>query len=219
VGVAAASAVGAAVAWSQKSSFKTELKGKVVTVLGPRGVGKTTLVTFLSRGELPVEYIATVAPKKFSGRTIELNELKLVLQTMIDLPGDKHSYGDWEHQYKKADVVCYILDASKIHSGDTKYTKLVTREMRNIGEWLDDRAAQPPHFFLVATHCDLIAEYAELSVGRKNVFLDAFWNMEVMQQLVWSGRGLKHVRHIAGSLANKADAEHLVGELLHKVAK
>jgi len=216
---AVVSAVAGAVAWRHRNNFKDELKGKVITVLGPRGAGKTTLVTFLSKGELPVEYVSTAKPEKFGGRSIEMNDLQLVLQTIVDVPGDKHSYVEWERQYKKADVVCYLVDASKIQISDDAYIKLVSSEMRNLGDWLREREADPPKTFLAATHCDLIPEYVNLPYAGKHTFLDDFWKTPAVEQFVLRAGGQKHVRCIAGSLATKRGAEHLVGELLHEVRR
>ena len=46
-------------------------------VLGARQTGKTALLTFLTQGTLPTEYIQDVGPKKTKRNTIILEDLKL----------------------------------------------------------------------------------------------------------------------------------------------
>ncbi|QCG92718.1 hypothetical protein E6C67_02040 [Azospirillum sp. TSA2s] len=193
-----------------------ELKGKRIAVLGPRASGKTTIIKFLLKGELSEEYIATPKPEKYSGKTFRLQELELKIEDTMDVPGDIQSHDDWERLYRDADVACYLIDASKIHRGDSAYEKTVLSEMRHIGEWFDDRKDSPPHFFLIATHCDLISEYASLPHGGKTEFTDAFWKKPAVQNLINHGRGSKNVKCVAGSLKDRDGTERLVSDIFRQ---
>ncbi|NML92845.1 Rab family GTPase [Novosphingobium olei] len=200
--------------WEQILVFFT---GKKIAVLGPRASGKTTLITFLLNGELPEEYFATAKPEKIAGRKVRLGDLALTVQAVTDVPGDTQSHAEWERQYNAADIAFYMVDASKIHAGDDTYIKLITGEMRHIGEWLESRKQKPPKFFLVATHCDLIPDYASLASSRVTGFKDAFWKAPVLQQLIFLAGGSKHVKCAAGSLRDANGSNELVGEILHQV--
>lgn len=193
------------------------LNGKKVTVLGPRASGKTTLITFLLNGELPEEYFATAKPEKFAGKKISLGNLALRVKAVTDVPGDTQSHSEWERQYDAADIAFYTVDASKIYKGDDAYIKVITGEMRHIGEWLESRKQRPPQFFLVATHCDLIPDYASLAPSQVTLFTDAFWKAPVLQKLINLAGGSKHVRCAAGSLRDINGSRELVGEILHQV--
>lgn len=193
------------------------LTGKKIAVLGPRASGKTTLITFLLSGDLPEEYFATPKPEKIAGKKIRLGNLALRVQAVTDVPGDTQSHSEWERQYDVADIAFYMVDASKIHAGDDAYIKLITGEMRHIGEWLESRKQKPPKFFFVATHCDLIPDYASLASSQVTVFTDAFWKTPLLQKLINLAGGSKHVRCAAGSLRDVNGSQELAGEILHQV--
>lgn len=192
-------------------------RGKRIAVLGPRASGKTTLITFLLNGELPEEYFATPKPEKIAGKKVRLGSLALTVKAVIDVPGDAQSHAEWERQYDVADIAMYMVDASKIYAGDDTYIRLVTGEMRHIGEWLESRKQKPPKFFLVATHCDLIPDYASLASSQVTGFIDTFWKMPVLQRLINLAGGSKHVKCAAGSLKDVNGSNELVGEILHQV--
>jgi signal recognition particle receptor subunit beta len=194
------------------------LGSKKVVVLGPRAAGKSTLVRFLLEGELPVEYLVTAKPERFEGRKVSMGDIDLQVAPITDVPGDEQSHAEWERQFQEADVAAYLIDARKVWSGDSTYIKTIDGEMRHIGEWLEKRIDKPPRFLLIATHCDLIAEYATLASGDKSAFTDAFWKNPVLRRLVHHGRGTKHVDCIAGSLSERTASEQLVGEIFRRAA-
>ncbi|KPF86309.1 hypothetical protein IP70_08370 [alpha proteobacterium AAP38] len=197
--------------------IQKENKGKNLAVLGPRDSGKTTLVKFLLNGEISEEYVATAKPEKFSGRKLKLKDLELVINDTIDVPGDIRSHDDWARLYMYADIALYLVDASRIDTGDEKYEATVRGEMRHIGEWFNERKDKPPRFFLVATHCDLIPEYVVLPGARKAEFTDALWGKSVMQDLILYGQGTKNVKCVAGSLKGQNEIERLVGDIFRQV--
>jgi len=110
----------------------------------------------------------------------------------------------------------YLTDARKLHAGDQDYENDVAGGMRHIGEWFDARKENPPRFFLVATHCDLIAEYASLPDTRRADFTDAFWKAPMMQTLINYGKGSKNVECVAGSLKGRDESERLVSDILRQ---
>lgn len=191
--------------------------GKRIAVLGPRASGKTTIITFLLDGDLPEEYFATPKPEKIAGKKIRLGSLALTVKAVTDVPGDTQSHAEWERQYDVADIAIYMVDASKIYTGDESYIRLITGEMRHIGEWLESRKQKPPKFFLVATHCDLIPDYASLASSQVTEFTDTFWKAPVLQRLINLAGGSKYVKCAAGSLKDVNGSNELVGEILHQV--
>jgi GTPase SAR1 family protein len=193
-----------------------KLKGKKIAVLGPRASGKTTLIKFLLKGELSKEYVQTAKPEKFRGKKVNLQDLELKIQDTTDVPGDILHHNAWERLYQEADVVFYLTNAHLVHDRVQDYERVVRGDMRHIGEWFGDRKDNPPRFLLVATHCDLIPEYASLADARRADFTDAFWKTPVMQELIHFGRGAKNVKCVAGSLKGKDDIECLVGDILRQ---
>lgn len=199
------------------SKIQNALNGKKIAVLGPREAGKTTLIKFLLQGKLSEEYVATSKPEKYSGKAYSLQDLELKIKDTTDVPGDIQSHDSWEQLYKEADLVLYLVDAKKLHDSDADYEKTVLTDMRHIGEWFDVRKENPPITFLVATHCDVISEYADQPENRRSKFIDLFWKKPVLSKLINLGRGSKHIKCVAGSLRGKDETERLVGDILRQV--
>ena len=216
-GVAALAVVVGGVIAANWEEIEKALKGKNLAVLGPRGAGKTTLIKFLLKGELSKEYIVTSKPEQFSGKKLALGELELVINDITDVPGDIGSHDEWERLCHAADVVCYLIDVSRVHIDDKDYEKTIKGDMRHIGEWLNEPKSSRPKVFLVATHCDLIPEYVALSDAGETGFTDALWKTDLMQNLILYGGGVKHVKCVAGSLLGREKIEKLVGNILRQV--
>ena len=197
--------------------FVSMLNGKTVAILGPREAGKSTLVNFLLKGTMSEKYIATGRPTKFTGKKISLQDVNLKVNDIMDVPGDVASHSDWEQQYNKADIACYLFDASRLHKRESLYEEAVIRDMRRIGDWIGARKKanrDVPKFFLVATHCDLIPEYEALPNSNKTQFTDKFWRTPIVQKLINYGGGSQNVKRAAGSLKDMKNTERLVGDVL-----
>ena len=63
------------------------LAGKTLAVLGPRAVGKTTFIKFLTEGEISEKYEATLGAVKTEGRRFSLKDLKLNVRDGRDVGG------------------------------------------------------------------------------------------------------------------------------------
>lgn len=200
----------------------TMLNGKSVAILGPRAAGKSTLINFLLKGTIPEEYFATARPEKFKGKKIPLQDINLRVNDIVDVPGDLASHSDWEQQYNKADIACYLFDASRLYRRETVYEETITRDMRRIGDWFSARKKANmglPKFFLVATHCDLIPEYEALPDAKKTEFTDKFWRLPLIQKMINYGGGSQNVKRAAGSLKDLKNSERLVGDILWQVVQ
>lgn len=63
------------------------LKSTRFAVLGARETGKTALLTFLTQGTLPTEYVQDVDPRDTKRNTLKLADLKFRVKEGIDVPG------------------------------------------------------------------------------------------------------------------------------------
>lgn len=199
------------------TKIKILFRGKKIAVLGPRSSGKTTLLQFLVTGELPREYIQTGKPEKLSGRMYKLEDLELIIKDTLDVPGDKLSHTEWERLCQEADIVCYLVDASKLHKADQDYQKNAQEDVRHIRAWHQARKSAPPKFCLVATHCDLIPDYSSLPRDRKADFSDEFWKKDSLQRIINLGGGSGYVKCVLGSLKDRTNTEILVGNIFNEV--
>lgn len=207
-------AAGATIDWN---ALRRDLLGKSIAVLGPRKSGKTGLVGFLSTGEIATAGASTSKPETHSGNTIKLRDLELDIVDMTDVPGETQFHADWEAQSQKSDIVCYLFDATRVLADDARYEKSIMGDMRHIGEWFKAREKNPPQFFLIATHCDLIEEYAALPADRKADFTDRFWKRPVLQSLINHARAGRNVTCLAGSLKSQEGIEQIVVDIISKV--
>lgn len=147
-------------AWHQKMS--AFLWGKRIAVLGPKGVGKTCLIHFLTHGTTTGKYTPTLGREHFchqySGNGITVN-LKLT-----DVSGDFESHrDDWRTAFTKCQKVIYIFNAHLLRvEDDTPHTR---REQKNricieehlckILDWAnEDKRDNKITIHLVGTHCD-----------------------------------------------------------------
>jgi hypothetical protein len=134
-----AGAVAVALKWDD---IVAALRGKRLAVLGARGVGKTHLIEFLTKGLIPTEYTQTVAPTKTASRRFELKDLDLKIKETIDVPGDKSAYAVWKKLHDEAHVVFYLLGQeperpnAAMRSSSAFFT---TRKLQNT--WIDHQGA------------------------------------------------------------------------------
>lgn len=155
------------------------LSGKRIAVLGEREVGKTHLIRFLSTGTIPMDYEATLDPKKAKGRKFNLRELNLVLKDMLDMSGAEHAYKVWKQEFDKADIVFYLFRADRFFRGNQRTQTRVEKDLAQIQLWFDEQQAKRPTLFLIGTHCDLMSEYKQINPNQRADFNDKLLSMDV----------------------------------------
>jgi hypothetical protein len=214
---AIASIGGAVVVACNWEKIHIALHGKRLAVLGERGVGKTSLITFLQSGTLPVRYCQTGVPKKAAARRFQLEDLDINLKEMYDLSGDESAYGQWKIEVGKADALLYLLRADKIHAGNRSYETRVKNDLRHLADWLEEQDKRP-HLLLVATHCDKVSELSNISSGKYAGCVDKFRKLPVVSELVERGGGNGQVRIVLGSLKNTPRTQNLVYSIFESLS-
>lgn len=217
-----------AVKWDQ---IVIALKGKQLAVLGARGVGKTHLITFLTSGSIPSEYKQTVTPGKASSRRFQLKDLDLKIKDLLDVAGSKDAYGEWNKlvlgqsagpkgsppKAEPADVIFYLLRADRIIAGDAVVEARVRDDLRHIGSWLEDLPSRPL-FFIIGTHCDFDADFANLPADKLGDYVDRFRKLPIVAELVAWGGGSQRVQVVLGSMKTLEATEALVYQTFMQVA-
>jgi len=147
-------------------------RGKSLAVLGPRKAGKTTLITFLSSGEIPRGYRPTVLRETARGRQrvpgtgrrlplgIKMKDLALKL-TMLDNPGmtpegDLTNLHTWQGSAQDVDLICYLVNVMQLH--ERRYWKVALNGARHIARWDEDGSHRK---LLILTYCDLDPAWAQ----------------------------------------------------------
>lgn len=191
--------------------------GKNIAIIGARGVGKTHLCKFLLEGEIPEEYEQTTEPKKFSGRKFKLNELKLKIDDIIDVPGAKDYYKIWEQNCKCADIIFYLVKSYEIFDNNEATISRIKTDFKRIDDWLKSRNPKPV-FFAVGTFCDKHPEFIKITPSNYGDYKDKFEQKEIIRELkmLSENNGIRSAV-ILGSMKSKTDTEKLVKKLLDQV--
>lgn len=183
------------------------LSGKRVAVLGERHVGKTVLLNFLSKGEIPDEYMQTLLPEKVAARRLALGELKLNLKATRDLPGGHDAVGDWKTLHDEADFVLYLVNAQRVNQ------QRVRRDLGLLEAWAD-AAKCPPKLVLIVTHMDMNPSYVSTPPSGMGNFRDLF-----VKHNLDAGLSQLTARPpiLLGSLADENQTAKLVANLIRTV--
>ena len=193
-------------------------RGKRLAILGPRRAGKTTLATFLQKGEIPAGYkpttirTTTKARRRMPGtkrllRSIKMKDVELKL-TMLDNPGvtplgEKQNYGIWQESAKKVQVILYLVDVSKL--SERRYRNVAINGVQHIARWgLSDRRK-----VLILTHTDLDPAWESGAP-------DAIADRAAVKDL---RRELKPEGVIMGSLKDVAGTRDVAYQLLEFLAR
>lgn len=183
-------------------------RGKNLAILGARGVGKTHLIHFLSRGEIPTEYKQTVAPEKYSGRRFKLENLDLKIKSNLDVPGGQAAYAEWKNLCSEADIIFYLFRADMLLVRDEKCEERVRSDLRHLNTWRKNEK-EPRQIFLVGTHCDKDPNYSAYSL-RFGDYVDKFHELPIVAELIGHAGGGRGVKVVLGSMKSLDDTQALV---------
>lgn len=162
VAIVGGAAAGAAVkAWRRHQDAKRA--PKAIAVVGRRGAGKTTLITYLRDRRLPAQVSATGAPSEGGLIELELSaEPTAGSESFLiksDLPGDDAlGFPLWRDEVSRADIVCYLFRADLLLAGDSRETGRVKQDLLMMQGWVT--SGKPKRFVLIGTSAQRHPEYA-----------------------------------------------------------
>jgi len=189
------------------------LKGKRIAVLGPRGVGKTHLLSYLSRGELPSQATQTLAPEKVPARRFEIAEHDVPLKSTHDVSGDSSSYREWQRLLKKADITLYLVRFDLLSADDADHKKRVRADAGHIR----DMVGESTSVVIVGTHCDLDPRFKQLTPGNIGNYSDTFRRDPVVHEAALRIGKPERIHYALGSLKTLESAERLAADILKQV--
>lgn len=180
-----------------------KVRTKRIAILGGRGVGKTTLLRFLTEGELPVRATQGLAPE--AGGEFELGSGSATAHFTVgnDVPGANGvGYVDWKKAFKSAHYVLYLFRSDLIAQANSKEIVAVKRELNMIQGWMKASGDKRPKVVLVGTFADADSNFSEDAAGFQQFVAQANpINLGVVK--------LNNARLVVGSLSSRRDARIL----------
>jgi GTPase SAR1 family protein len=211
------------VVFSNWERIEAKISGKSFAVLGPRHVGKTTLIHFMRTGEVKETHRRTteesfdVSTRAFMYEGEHKEEsIEVKMKSGVDVSGDrsKLSQSRWKDVVESADVVLYLFQANRVLDDDEEYKKRLREEAGLISKWIEGRANEPS-VQLVGTHCDLDEEFEVIKhENTTQYYLDGFSDDEAIRKM---SRKLSSGTVILGSLETEEHARGLVTQIIKRL--
>ena len=196
--------------------IKKTLQEKCVVVLGLRATGKTTLLEFLEKGELPARgYKQTESGKAIEiKKPLKLKNLKLVLKNTYDTGGEQRYHSTWEKLILDADIIIYLFRIDKWKENPFITENEILGDLGAIDESVNNRLAskKKSKVFIIGTHVDKDPEWkadAENHEYEKAIVEDPF--IRGMQSKLG---GTARCKVLLGSMQDKSSIGNLLFELL-----
>lgn len=136
--------------------LKKKVVGKEVIILGQRSTGKTTLLNYLARAELPLDakQTATVEriQKKKNKKLKELGWKVKLANTQKDYGGVTGDYTAWLSGIETADIMIYLFKIDEWLLAPETVEAQLGKDLVNIKKGLANKAIP---VFIIGTHFDL----------------------------------------------------------------
>lgn len=198
------------------------LRGKKIAVLGERRVGKTTLLTYISKGIFINLYDATLASKKVEKTRLSLNDLDIKIKKTKDVSGadDLGAYREWQKLFIPADIVLYIVRADKLLDKNPETKNRAITDLDNFKSWSDESEKKRRWVFIIGNVWEPHSEYSSIQDSGEYVkFLEKFQQLDSVEKMTQIARRSEanEVRVVLGSLANKESANKLITVVFSQV--
>ena len=183
--------------------------GKRITVLGGRGVGKTTFLHYLKTQKIKSSSEQTHI-ENYQSMTVKVDNISLHIKEGQDVGGSQSQHGEWRKQIQEADILFYLMDISKILAKDKRYIDNVKKDITAIQGEIEKRQDKIA-VFLIANHADKCDEYT----SNLAKFEEKVNKNQTVETVVIEFGGDDHCRVIIGSLKDEYHAEKLLKTILN----
>lgn len=217
IALAVGSGVGGVIA-SNWENIKYALKGKKITVLGARAVGKTTLLKYMEKGILIERYKQTLDKQEVERTRIKLGDLDIRLKKTDDVSGDKAAYGVWKKLFEEADLIFYVVRTDMLLKQDSSTEKRAEDDLRQIQGWIKECNSKK-QFFIVGNHWDTDPDFKNLTSSQMGNYVDRFRSLPVVKKMTQLAGGAATVKVALGSLATEKDSDTLITTIFRQVDK
>jgi predicted GTPase len=196
------------------------LRGKRIAVLGARQVGKTTLLTYITKGVLIESYKANVLNTDTERKRLKISDLDIRLRKTKDVAGSNSADQrfEWHNLCKDSDFIFYIVRTDLLLQRNKETEERIKDDLRHIGEWIKD---SDKLVVIVGNHWNTDSEYRNLTPDKVGQYVDKFKALPIMQDINTLAGGAAKVRVALGSLEPNEDkfAEILVTAIFTQVLR
>lgn len=184
------------------------LNNKFITVLGGRGVGKTTLLHYLKTKQIKDSHEQTHIDA-YDAMSIEIDGTKMSILGGNDVGGSSFLHPEWKKEVNKAEVIFYLLNIDKVIKKDESYINDVNKDINAIEKEVRGKK-QGTKIFLLATHADKQMDYSkDYAKFEKKVH-----KLALINTIILKFGGKENCKVVIGSLKNSKEAESLMKKVL-----
>ena len=213
VGIGAAifsSGAGAATVVWKWEDILFQMKGKRIAVLGARQVGKTTLLSFISKKVLVKDYKATLKPEDIERKMLTEYGIDIRLKSTQDVAGSDTAdlRVVWKNLCEKSDTIIYILRTDLLLNFHQATENRVKTDLQHITEWVKNNNKK---LIIVGNHWNTDSQYGILNQSDKlGEYYDKVKKLPVMQDIETLAGGAGKVKLALGSLDNEERIQKLL---------
>lgn len=209
-GVALASATAGAFYYRKRA--KAKIREKVISILGPRESGKSTLAKFLETGDVErhTQQNLTTEERSVSSIIVERGNESF---RSLDVSGSKEAYRNWKLAYEKSDFVIYLYEADVLFSGNQRAKDRLSDDFYQISHWVNET---PKPVVFVLNKEDKLTDKVFKGSARLAKIKDAALRSEPVVQ-GRSAIGPSNFHMVVGSLSDKTKAQGLVASVFSEL--
>ena len=190
-----------------------------LAILGERESGKTTLQTYLLKGELVTTYNKTPAPREMESKlAVRVQGRTYHLAKGMDVPGMQDFYNEWKKLVVNRRHILYVFRVDKLISGDQDVQNRIRQDLELISDWNDQVNANRP-IFLIGTYCDQDPDFRNENTTEGMLYHDKIRGLPAVNDMINRCGGHQKAVLLPGSMQTYEYAEKLCGQFWEEVAK
>lgn len=186
---------------------------KIMSFIGPRMVGKSTLANFLETGELKHDLPQNVSTSTRSAGTWEYKDGEANFVS-FDEVGSQDAYISWKTSFDKSNFVFYLFNILDLLDKSKESEKRIVDDFYQIRSWVKEK---PKKVVLVLTHADKIIDGEGSSASWSADIFDSINNLDAVKKI----KDLMPTTYfgiVVGSLADVESARSLASRAIEEAA-
>ncbi len=200
-----------------------------IAILGANATGKTTLATFLSTDTVPgKQHEATITSDTLGGRLVQLEDVKLDIDTIEDVPGSSHRYASWKKAINDSNIILYIFRVDQVMKNNEQDKSRIKKDIGQIRNFIKNKEKNEEselYFVIIGTHSDLVdSDLNKLKLTNRKKFSNKIAKLEeqiydndFFKKVFILGGGKGKIIHFCGSLKSKGSTEATVHRLIKEI--